>query len=116
MLARGDALSGAAPAPAIGLAPAGATTAAASTAQAAASAIAAAPAEAEVAAITVSQPEQPVTVRDSDMMAASRAPLTMIENSPGYPPLVLIPLAIMALALLVVRRQRNRRLIGHTRP
>jgi hypothetical protein len=42
------------------------------------------------------------------MMAASRAPLTKVEDSPGYPPLGLIPLAIVSLALLVVRRQWKR--------
>jgi hypothetical protein len=79
-------------------------------------ATAAAPAEAQVAAIAVAQSEQPPTIIDGDMMAASRAPLTKIEIRPGYSPLVLIPLAIISLVLLVVRRQRNRRLIGPTRP
>jgi len=115
MLALGGALSGAASAPAIGLAPAGAGTAAASTAQPAASAIAAAPSDAQ-AAIAVSHPEPPVTVRDGDMMAASRSEAIQHENSPGYLPLVLIPLAIISMTLVVFRRRMNRRLIGHTRP
>lgn len=110
-MAGGDTLSGLAPAPATGLAPAaaGAATAAASSAQAA-------PAKAEIAAITVSQSEQPLTVSGGDMMAASHHPLTKVENSPGYQQLALIPLAIVSLALLVVRRRMTRRLIGHTRP
>ena len=115
-VAPGDSVFGATSAPATGLAPAGAATTPASTAQAAAPAIAAAPIEAQVAAIAGSQSEQPLTMSGGDMMAASRAPLTKVEKSPGYPSLALISLAIMSLTLLVVRRQRNRRLLGHTRP
>jgi hypothetical protein len=109
-LAGGDALSGSAPDATMGLAPAaaGAATPPASTGQAAAPATAAAPAETQVVAIAVLQSEQPLTVIDGDMMAASRAPLTKVEDSPGYPPLGLIPLAIVSLALLVVRRQWKR--------
>ncbi len=112
----GDTQSGAAPATAMipAATAGGAAMISASTPQAA-SAIAVASPEGEVAALAASEPAIAQTPTGADMMAASRAPLKKVENSPGYAPLILIPLAIMSLALLVVRRQRNRRLIGHTR-
>jgi hypothetical protein len=52
------------------------------------------------------------------MMAASRTAATKIETISVYPPVALVALAMISLALFVVRRRktRKRRLIDHTRP
>ena len=92
------------------------------TAQAAASApaafaqpLAAAPAPPEIAARPPSESAAQPPRRDDVMLAPSRTAAARIDN-PSYLPVVAIALAVVALALLAVRRRRNRRLIGHTRP
>jgi hypothetical protein len=103
---------------AIGSAPAagGAAPAAALTSTSAAPAIAAVPVDAESSVSQASEPATAPVARGADMMAASRSEAINHENSPGYLPLVLIPLAIISMTLVVFRRRMNRRLIGHTRP
>jgi sugar lactone lactonase YvrE len=78
--------------------------------------VSAAPPRGEISLIRDAEPVPALTVPGGDMMAASRAPAIAAENGPGYAPLILIPLAIMSLTLLVIRRRKNRRLIGHSRP
>jgi sugar lactone lactonase YvrE len=83
---------------------------------AAAAPVAAPPAAVEIHAKQASEPATAQVARGADMMAASPSEAIEPENSPGYLPLVLIPLAIISMTLVVFRRRMNRRLIGHTRP
>jgi hypothetical protein len=85
--------------------------AAASASFAAAPAIAAAPGQAEPAATQTSE-----TAPGGDMMAASRMQEIKVENSPDQKAQVLVPLAIISLALLGFRIRTRRRLFGHTAP
>jgi hypothetical protein len=114
---RGDAPSGVALATALGPAPAavGAASAPVSTVVEAPSVSAAVPAAARGAASPDSEIlAVPIAYGDA-MMAASNAPAVKVENNPGDLPLVFIPLTVISIVLLEIRR-RNRRLIGHSRP
>jgi hypothetical protein len=106
---RGDGLSAVEMAMAIAAAPSAASRAPE------AAVVAAVPAEAEIP--VNSAPEISTAAIDSRdaMMAASNAPAVKVENSPGYLPLVFLPLTVISIVLLEIRR-RNRRLIGHSEP
>jgi hypothetical protein len=103
---------------AIGSAPAagGAAAAAALTSTSAAPAIEAVPVDAASSVSQASELALSLIDQREDMIGASHNPTTKVENTPAFPPVALAPLAIISLVLLVVRRLRNRRLIGHTRP
>jgi hypothetical protein len=80
-----------------------------------ASVVAVAPAEAAIAANSASEISTAAIDSRDAMMAASNAPAVKVENSPGYLPLVFLPLTVISIVLLEIRR-RNRRLIGHSEP
>lgn len=85
-------------------------------ASAAAAPVAAPLVGAEIPASKASEPAPAPAARGADMMGASRSEAIRHDNSPGYLPLVLIPLAIISMTLVVFRRRMNRRLIGRTGP
>jgi hypothetical protein len=100
-------------APPVATAPKAAPAAAAQPAPAAP--VAAAPAPAETAVRPPSESAAPPARKDDVMLAPPRTAAAKIE-SPTYLPVAAGTLAVVALVLLAVRRRRNRRLIGHTRP
>lgn len=67
------------------------------------------------AASLASEPLPPLTARGAAMVAPAHGPATRLEY-PSHLPVIVITLAIASLALLAVRRRKNRRLIGNTRP
>jgi hypothetical protein len=105
----GDSLSGVEMATAIAAAPSAASTAPK------ASVVAVAPAEAAIATNSASEISTAAIDSRDAMMAASNAPAVKVENSPGDLPLVFLPLTVISIVLLEIRR-RNRRLIGHSEP
>jgi len=58
-----------------------------------------------------------ISSREVAVIEGSRSAAVSTNGSaPAVPPAALIPLAAIALALLLIRRRKNRRLLGHTRP